>query len=91
MVTRCGRILVLGDYAGAQAGFAWNRLLLQEIELIGSNASAGAWPEAVRIATEGQLPLARLATHRLPAVRFAEGVELMRGHHAGVIKVVLEW
>ena len=91
VVTRCGRILVLGDYAGAQAGFAWNRLLLQEIELIGSNASAGAWPEAVRIATEGQLPLARLVTHRLPAARFAEGVELMRGHHAGVIKVILEW
>jgi len=90
-VTRCGRILVLGDYHGARAGFAWNHLLLQEIELIGSNASAGAWPEAVRLATEGQLPLARLVTHRLPAARFAEGVELMRSHQADVVKVVLEW
>jgi len=91
VVTRCGRILVLGDYHGVRAGFAWNHLLHQEIELIGSNASAGAWPEAVRMATEGQLPLARLVTHRLPAARFAEGVELMRSHQAGVIKVVLEW
>ncbi len=91
VVARCGRILVLGDYHGAHAGFAWNQLLLQEIELIGSNASAGAWPEAVRLATEGQLPLARLVTHRLPAARFAEGVELMRSRQPDVIKVVLEW
>jgi threonine dehydrogenase-like Zn-dependent dehydrogenase len=91
VAARCGRVLMLGDYAGARAGFAWNRLLLQEIELIGSNASAGAWPEAVRIATEGQLPLARLVTHRLPAAQFAAGVELMRSHQADVIKVVLEW
>ena len=91
VVTRRGRVLMLGDYADARAGFAWNRLLLQEIELVGSNASAGAWPEAVRMATEGQLPLARLVTHRLPAAQFAEGVELMRSHQAGVIKVVLEW
>jgi len=91
VVTRCGRILVLGDYPGARAGFAWNHLLHQEIELVGSNASAGAWPEAVRIATEDQLPLARLVTHRLPAAQFAKGVELMRSHQADVIKVVLEW
>jgi threonine dehydrogenase-like Zn-dependent dehydrogenase len=91
VVTRCGRVLMLGDYADARAGFAWNRLLLQEIELIGSNASAGAWPEAVSLATEGQLPLARLVTHRLPAARFADGVKLMRSHQADVVKVVLEW
>jgi 2-desacetyl-2-hydroxyethyl bacteriochlorophyllide A dehydrogenase len=91
VVARCGRILVLGDYSGARAGFAWNHLLHQEMELIGSNASAGAWPEAVRMAAEGQLPLACLVTHRLPAARFAEGVELMRSHQADVVKVVLEW
>jgi threonine dehydrogenase-like Zn-dependent dehydrogenase len=91
VVTRCGRVLVLGDYHGARADFAWNHLLHREIELIGSNASAGAWPEAVRMATGGQLPLARLVTHRLPAARFAEGVELMRSHQADVVKVVLEW
>ena len=34
----------------ARASFPWNRILLGELELIGSNASAGAWPEAVRLA-----------------------------------------
>ena len=61
------------------------------MELIGSNASAGAWPEAVRLAVGGDLPLDRLVTHRLPSERFREGIELVRSRHSGVIKVVLEW
>jgi threonine dehydrogenase-like Zn-dependent dehydrogenase len=84
-------LLVLGDYADGRADFRWNHLLLREIELIGSNASAGAWPEAVRLAVSGELPLARLVTHRLPAERFAEGIELTRSHTGDAVKIVLEW
>jgi len=85
-----GRVLVIGDYAQARADFPWNRLLHLELELIGSNASAGAWDEAVRLAVEGDLPLRRLVTHVLSAERFAEGMEVVRqGREA--IKVVLRW
>jgi len=91
VVARCGRVLMLGDYAGARADFPWNHLFHHEIELIGSCASAGAWPEAVRLAVSGELPLERVITHRLPAAQFAQGIELMRGRRGDVIKVVLEW
>jgi 2-desacetyl-2-hydroxyethyl bacteriochlorophyllide A dehydrogenase len=87
----CGQILVLGDYSEARADFAWNHLLHRELEIIGSNASAGAWSDAVELAVEGELPLERLITHRLPVHRFAEGVELTRSRRADVVKVVLEW
>lgn len=90
-VRPCGQILVLGDYGPARADFAWNTLLHQEIELVGSNASAGAWPEAVRLAVSGELPLERLVSHRLPAERFAEGVAIIRSRGGEVVKVVLEW
>jgi len=86
-----GRVLIVGDYEHARADFPWMWVLIGELEIIGSNASAGAWPEAVRLATEGTLPLERLVTQRLPAARFAEGVELVRSRRADVIKVVLEW
>jgi threonine dehydrogenase-like Zn-dependent dehydrogenase len=86
-----GRIMVIGDYADATAGFPWNRLLHKELELIGSNASANAWDEAVALACAGAVPLGKLITHRLPADRFAEGVELMRVRKPDVIKVVLQW
>ena len=103
----CGRILILGDYGRARADFPWNHLLHREMELIASNASAGAWPEAVRLAVESDLstspfaslkdklkaslPLDRLVTHRLPSDRFREGIELVRSRRSEALKVVLEW
>jgi alcohol dehydrogenase len=91
LVQLCGQVLVLGDYGNTRANFKWNHLLHQEIDLIGSNASAGAWPEAVHLAVDGNLPLERLVTHRLPASHFTEGIDLTRSRRGEVIKVVLEW
>jgi len=86
-----GRVLVIGDHGQGRAAFAWSQLQNRELELIGSNASAGAWDEAVRLAVEERLPLDALITHRLPAARFAEGVALVRDRGSGALKVVLEW
>ena len=91
LVQTGGRIGVLGDYSEACAGFRWNQLLHREIELVGSNASAGAWEEAVRLAVEQNLPLERLITQRFPAGRFMEGMQLTRSRADDVIKVILEW
>ena len=91
LTTICGQILVMGDYSGAHADFSWNHLLHRELEIIGSNASAGAWTDAVRLTVEGKLPLERLITQRVPAERFAEGVELTRKRRGDVVKVVLMW
>ena len=79
---------MIGDYAAGRADFPWNRILLGELELIGSNASAGAWPEAVRLANA--LPLERLISRRLPASAYAEALELVRNSR-DLVKVVLEW
>lgn len=87
----CGKLLILGDYRTARAEFAWNHLLHREIDLIGSNASAGAWPQAVRLAVEGQLPLELLISHRIGAIHYARGLELMGRRGENVLKVVMEW
>jgi alcohol dehydrogenase len=90
-LTHDARAVVAGDYGDAPASFRWNDLLHREITLTGSNASAGAWPEAARLLAEGQLPLARLVTHRLPAARYEEALALTSGHRGDVVKVVMEW
>jgi len=66
-----GKVLVIGDYGTARASFPWNRILHHELELIGSNASAGAWDRAVSLAVEGAVPLQRLISLRVPASQFA--------------------
>ena len=85
-----GKILIIGEYGRTHAEFAWNRLLIQELELIGSNASADAWPEAVRLAVEEGLPLDKLITTRLPAEQFQRGIDVTRADR-DTIKVVLQW
>ncbi len=85
-----GKIIVIGDYGASCAHFPWNRLLLSELELIGSNASAGAWPEAVRLAVTGAVPLERLVSRRLPASSFAEALEMTRKSR-DVVKIVMQW
>jgi len=86
-----GRVLVFGDYDDARLDFPWNFILHQELEILGSNASAAAWPEALRLAVDGALPLQRLISHRLPVCDFARAVELARTHREGAVKVVLAW
>ena len=86
-----GRLLVLGDYRGARAGFPWNMLLHRELELIGSNASAKAWAEAVALAVAESVPLGRLITHEFRAERFEEALALVRDRAGGAVKVVLRW
>jgi threonine dehydrogenase-like Zn-dependent dehydrogenase len=90
MAAPCGEILLVGDYGHARANFEWNHLLIQEIRLVGSNASAEAWPEAVRLAVEEYLPLERLISHRLPAECFVQAVEMTQSNR-DVIKAVTEW
>ncbi len=86
-----GKVLVMGDYRDARAAFPWNRILHGELTLLGSNASAGAWPEAVRLATDPAFPLGRFVSARFQAARFAEAVALVRSRRDDVVKVVLEW
>jgi threonine dehydrogenase-like Zn-dependent dehydrogenase len=90
IAAREAKVLVLGDYGQSRADFPWNSLLHKELKLIGSNASAGAWPDAVKLATSGDLPLAKLVSHRFPAAAFADGIALVR-YSRDVVKVVLDW
>ena len=88
---RGGHVLVLGDYREAHADFRWNDLLHREVELIGSNASAGGWSEAVSTAISGELPLERLITKVFPVSAFWEPLSLLRGQGEDVVKLVLDW
>jgi threonine dehydrogenase-like Zn-dependent dehydrogenase len=85
-----GKVLLIGDYGEGRAGFRWNWMLHRELELISSNASAGAWGEAVRLAVGGSVPLERMVSRRLPAASFAEGIDLTRNAR-DVVKIVMEW
>lgn len=83
-------VLLLGDYGADCAKFRWNTLLHRELTLVGSNASGGAWPEAVHLATVEGFPLGRLVSDRLPVEAFDQGVEKARTSREA-LKVVMQW
>jgi threonine dehydrogenase-like Zn-dependent dehydrogenase len=83
-------VLVLGDYGAGCAKFRWNTLLHRELTLVGSNASAGAWPEAVHLATVEGFPLGLLVSDRLPVEAFDQGIERARTSR-DALKIVMEW
>ena len=89
-VAQAGSILVLGDYGDRRADFKWNTLLHRELEIVGSNASRGAWPEGVAMAVNQGLPLEALVSQRVSAPSFKEAIALTR-RSRDVIKVVMEW
>ncbi len=83
-------LLVVGDYGATRASFAWNTLLHRELRVVGSNASAGGWDEAVRAAATGEVALGALVSKVLPAPEFADAVETVKNDR-NVVKVVLDW
>jgi len=85
------RLLVLGAYGEAHAGFPWNDLLHRELTLIGSNTGTGAWAEATAWLSEESASFEPLITHRYPIERYAEALRTVRDRDSGAIKVVLEW
>jgi 2-desacetyl-2-hydroxyethyl bacteriochlorophyllide A dehydrogenase len=92
LAAKDARILILGGYGEATAHFPWwTRLQIPELHLIGSNASAGAWDEAVEKAVGLRAELERMITHRFPAERFADAFALVRQKRSDALKVVLEW
>ncbi len=91
LVEKQGKVLILGDYAHAHANFRWNNMLWQEITLIGSNASAGAWEVATNLAVHNDIPLQNLITHRIKAEDFQTGYDAMHNRESKVIKIVMQW
>jgi threonine dehydrogenase-like Zn-dependent dehydrogenase len=89
LVERLGAIVVIGDHGPARASFPWDMVRLRQLTIVGSDASAGAWPEALRLAP--RLPLSRLVSRRFPAAEYAAGMALAKAHDPSVVKVVLEW
>jgi 2-desacetyl-2-hydroxyethyl bacteriochlorophyllide A dehydrogenase len=90
LAAREGRVLAVGAYGERVGKLPLSRLQIGEIEIIGTNASAGAWGEATRLVTAGELPLSRLITHRAAVKDYAKAFDLMH-KDPGLVKLVLEW
>ena len=84
------KILLIGNYGDLRKEIHLQEFLLKEFELIGSNASAGAWPEAVQVAVGGELPLEKIISEVYEAEDFEEAMKTAR-HSRTSVKTLFRW
>jgi L-iditol 2-dehydrogenase len=88
MVRKGGRVAVIG-IPQEDARIPMQRIVLDEIEIVGVRASAGEMPRAIALASDGRLRLAELITHRFELEDFADAYRTFTERVDGALKVVV--
>jgi L-iditol 2-dehydrogenase len=86
---RGGRCAVVGIPL-EDAGIPMQRLVLDELELVGVRASAGELPRTIGLVTDGRIRLSELITHRFPLSRYAEALRVFNERVDDALKVVVQ-
>jgi L-iditol 2-dehydrogenase len=88
MVRKGGRVAVIG-IPMEDARIPMQRLVLDEIDVVGVRASAGEMPRAIALVAAGRIRLKQLITHRFALTDFAEAYDTFTERRDGALKVVV--
>jgi L-iditol 2-dehydrogenase len=88
MLRRGGRIAVIGIPL-QDARVPLQRIVLDEIDVVGVRAAAGEMPQAIALAAAGRIRLAELITHRFPLEDFAAAYATFTERRDGALKVIV--
>ena len=88
MLRRGGRCAAVGiPTVGVE--IAMQRLVLDELELVGSRASAGEMRRVMPHVVDGRMRVRELVTHRFPLERYDEALATFNDRASGAIKIVV--
>ena len=65
------------------------RLVLDEIELVGSRASAGEMRRVMPLVEQGRVRVGELITHRFPLADFQQAIDTFNDRSSGAIKIIV--
>jgi L-iditol 2-dehydrogenase len=88
LVRKGGRIAVIG-IPMEDARIPLQRLVLDEIDVVGVRAAAGEMPQAIALVAAGRVRLAELITHRFGLEDFAEAYATFTERRDGALKVIV--
>ena len=88
MLRRGGRCAAVGiPTVGVE--IAMQKLVLDELELVGSRASAGEMRRVMPHVVDGRMRVRELITHRFPLARYDEALATFNDRSSGAIKIVV--
>jgi L-iditol 2-dehydrogenase len=88
MVRKGGRVAVIG-IPMEDARIPTQRLVLDEIDVVGVRATAGEMPRAIALVAAGRVRVRELITHRFGLEDFAEAYATFTERRDGALKVVV--
>lgn len=88
MLRRGGRCAVVG-IPMQEAAIDVRRLVLDELELVGSRASAGEMRRVLPHVADGRMRLREILTHEFPLERYAEALDTFRDRSSGALKIII--
>lgn len=88
MLRRGGRCAAVGIPTEG-ATIDMQRLVLDELELVGSRASAGEMRRVIPHIEQGRMRVRELITHRFALTDYAEALATFRDRSAGAIKIIV--
>ena len=88
MLRRGGRCAMVG-IPTEDVAMAIQPLVLDELELVGSRASAGEMRRVMPFVANGRVRAAELITHRFPLDRYEEALALFDDRSSGAVKIII--
>jgi L-iditol 2-dehydrogenase len=88
MVRKGGRVAVIG-IPFDDAAISMQRLVLDEIDVVGVRAAAGEMPRAIELVAGGRIRLGELITHRFALDDFADAYATFTERRDGALKVIV--
>jgi L-iditol 2-dehydrogenase len=88
-VRRGGRVGLVGNLA-AEVPFPLQAVVTREITLLGSCASAGDYPRAIRLVASGQIRVAPLISAVAPLAEGPQWFDRLHAAEPGLMKVILQ-
>ena len=88
MLRRGGRCAAVGiPTVGVE--IAMQRLVLDELELVGSRASAGEMRRVIPHVEQGRMRVREMVTHRFPLADYADALATFNDRDSGAIKIIV--
>ena len=88
LLRKGGRVAVIGIPMEA-ARVPLQRVVLDEIEIVGVRAAAGEMPQAIALVAGGRIRLRELITHRFALEQFADAYATFTERRGGALKVMV--
>jgi L-iditol 2-dehydrogenase len=95
-IGQCARLLRTGGRVSVigiplkDAQIPLQRIVLDEIEIVGVRAAAGEMPQAIALVAAGRIRLKNLITHRFALENFADAYRTFTERVGGALKVIVQ-